>query len=146
MTLTDLFKYANNQVKIKLAGDGTDTKKIKGELQTIRDNHPHLVKFKKELFDIFKAFKDGGVVNGIKAIGTAIKSAFASNYILLGITAAITAIYAVFKAFDKFVFDYDEKLEELQESVSKYQETVNELENVESELKSIGERIDELER
>lgn len=146
MTFTDLFKYANNKVKIKLAGNGTDTTKIQDEIKEIRESHPHLVKFKKELFTIFDAFKDGGVVNGIKAIGTAIKSAFASNYILLGITAAITAIYAVFKAFDKFVFDYDDKLEELQESVSKYQETVNELENVESELKSIGERIDELER
>ena len=145
MTFTDLFKYANNKVKIKLAGDG-DNDELKDKLQTSRDNRPHLVKFKEELSTIFKAFKDGGVVNGIKAIGTAIKSAFASNYILLGITAAIAAIYAVFKVFDKFVFDYDEKLEKLQESVSKYQETVNELENVESELKSIGERIDELER
>lgn len=144
MTLTDLFKYANNNVKLKLAGDGTDKNDIEKKIKDLAKNHPHLVKFKKELSTIFDAFKDGGVVNGIKAIGTAIKSAFASNYILLGITAAIAAIYAVFKAFDKFVFDYDEKLEKLQESVSKYQETVNELENVESELKSIGERIDEL--
>ena len=79
MTFTDLFKYANNMVKIKLAGDGTDTTKISDEIKEIRESHPHLVKFKKELSTIFKAFKDGGVVNGIKAIGTAIKSAFTSN-------------------------------------------------------------------